>query len=90
MTQAEQVAQDRDARAFFAHMDNNNITCAERAAKRLGYSINRGSYVSTTDDRINRWYVERDECCVVDRRGSGYVLKRDALRAVAVDLERYV
>lgn len=105
MTNAEQVAQDldedvealaaydkrqKDAGVFFAAMSNDNMRTAERAAKRLGYILGQGSYTGCSNDVIGRWYVDRAEESLADRRGPGYVTKRDALRAVAADLEQYV
>jgi hypothetical protein len=47
-----------------------------------GYEIVRGSYVSTPDDRIDRWYVQHEDDTIVDRRGPGYATKADALQAI--------
>jgi hypothetical protein len=55
----------------------------EKQAKKLGYSINRGSYQGTTDDRLDRWYIERDSNTMVDRRGGGFITKKLALEYLA-------
>lgn len=52
-------------------------------ARKYGYEVNRGSYLDTTDDRIDRWYVERVDASAVDRTGRGYRTRREALDEVA-------
>lgn len=40
-----------------------------------GWTIERGAYSGTTDDRIDRWYIQSpaDQASdTVDRRGSGF------------------
>ena len=59
-----------------------NARVGERAAKRLGYEIVRGAYSGTSDDRIDRWYVQHVDDTVVDRRGGGHQTKLEALRGV--------
>jgi hypothetical protein len=49
-----------------------------------GYSIGRGAYVGTSDDKIGRWYVERDDG-PVDRRGRGYRSRKAAFDAFVAD-----
>ena len=49
----------------------------------LGFSVVRGSYYGTTDDRIDRWYVEHPAETCLDRRGSGFKTLRDAYYATA-------
>ena len=46
-----------------------------------GYEIKRGAYSGTTDDRIDRWYIEDPNSNVVDRRGAGYRTKKEAAEA---------
>jgi hypothetical protein len=36
-----------------------------------GYHIARGSYQNTTDDRLDRWYYDRVDDTMLDRRGPG-------------------
>jgi hypothetical protein len=48
-----------------------------------GYTIQRGDYLNTTDNRADRWYAEREDSDVVDRRGQGYSTIQEA--KVAVD-----
>lgn len=50
--------------------------------KYKGYEITRGSYRGTTDDRIDRWYIAREDSNVVDRRGAGYYTLADAKAAI--------
>jgi hypothetical protein len=55
----------------------------EQQARAAGYELVRGSYYGTTDDRADRWYIDLDFVTTVDRRGSGYRTKREALDALA-------
>lgn len=56
------------------------ITTAE--ARTAGYEITRGAYSGTTDDRLDRWYIERTDSRIVSRLGSGYSTRADALWAL--------
>jgi hypothetical protein len=47
------------------------------------FTATRGTYQGTTDDRIDRWYIEDAEARHVDRRGPGYRTKREALAEAA-------
>ena len=60
------------------------MTTAE--AREAGYEITRGSYSGTSDDNIDRWYIQRIDTDTVDRRGYGYPTRKDALLA----LEEYL
>jgi len=42
------------------------------------YEAVRGDYDGTTDDRRDRWYVQRAGA-IADRRGAGYATKDEAL-----------
>lgn len=37
-----------------------------------GWTIRRGGYLGTTDNRADRWYIDREESDAWDRRGPGY------------------
>ena len=37
-----------------------------------GYTISRGDYLDTPDNRLDRWYVEPEASVEVCRFGSGY------------------
>ena len=54
----------------------------EAQARRLGYRIVRGDYAGTSDNRIDRWYIDREDSNVVDRRGAGYRTKAEVLQAI--------
>lgn len=54
----------------------------DSVARALGYTIERGAYHGTSDDRADRWYPVQIDGTVVDRRGEGYATKRDALNAL--------
>lgn len=45
----------------------------------VGYRVVRGAYQGTSDDRADRWYVEREDATVVDRRGPGHATVGEAL-----------
>jgi hypothetical protein len=53
----------------------------EARARKAGYQITRGSYRGTSDDRADRWYIETITG-PVDRRGSGYRTRAEALQAL--------
>lgn len=62
-------------------MTQQTITLAK--ARRLGWTIERGAYYGTTDDRADRWYVYRlDTYGAVDRRGPGFATRHEALKAL--------
>ena len=61
-------------------------TLSERQAIRRGYRLTRGAYSGTSDDRIDRWYWTYDGEDSIDRRGSGFVTKRDALKSLSQNL----
>lgn len=54
----------------------------DQQAAAMGYTIRRGSYSGTSDNRIDRWYVERLDASMVDRRGNGFASKRAALESL--------
>lgn len=56
------------------------LTIAE--ARDAGYEVSRGAYRGTTDDRADRWYIDRVGLPLVDRRGGGYSTRADALWAL--------
>jgi hypothetical protein len=47
-----------------------------------GYVIERGDYIGTSDDRIDRWYLADPDSTVVDRRGYGYLTIADAKQVI--------
>ena len=47
-----------------------------------GYTISRGGYVDTPDDRSDGWYVDREESRTGDRRGPGYQTLDEARAAI--------
>lgn len=58
----------------------------EAKARKLGWEVVRGSYYGTCDDRADRWYTQRIDARVVDRRGPGAPTKKAALAS----LEEYL
>ena len=50
-----------------------------------GYTIARGDYIDTTDNRIDRWYVEPEDSPVVCRLGRGYATIAAAKSAIDGD-----
>jgi len=49
----------------------------------IGWTVGRGAYQGTTDDRLDRWYATRDGADLVDRTGPGYATRREAAEAAA-------
>ena len=47
-----------------------------------GYTIARGDYLDTPDNRLDRWYVELESASVVCRLGRGYATIRAAQAAI--------
>jgi len=60
------------------------MTTAE--ARKAGFEVVRGDYTGTTDNRIDRWYVQRLDSPVVDRTGAGFRTRHEALQ----HLEQYL
>jgi len=50
-----------------------------------GYTISRGGYVDTPDDRSDGWYVDCEESRTADRRGPGYQSLDEARAAIRRD-----
>jgi hypothetical protein len=53
-----------------------------RAHRYRGYSIARGSYRGTHQDRIDRWYIDAPAAALRDRSGPGYPTLADATAAI--------
>jgi len=51
------------------------------------YDIKRGSYIGTTDDRIEGWYVDRVDADTLDRRGPGFDTLAEAVQSINVYLQ---
>jgi hypothetical protein len=47
-----------------------------------GWNIERGAYQGTTDDRLDRWYVQHPDRDVIDRRGPGFATLAEARAAI--------
>ena len=65
----------------------NTKTDLAKIAKENGYSLVRGAYIGTCDDRADRWYVEHESDTIIDRRGAGYATKKDAYDAIDSKLQ---
>jgi len=59
----------------------------EKQASKRGFRLTRGAYAGTHDDRIDRWYWDEPDALVIDRRGSGFKTRREAVEALAFRLE---
>jgi len=60
-------------------------------ARKLGWTIERGAYCDTVDDRVDRWYAYKlSTYHAIDRRGSGFRTRRQALEAVERYERRYI
>ena len=44
----------------------------------LGYPLSRGGVVGSYDDNIRRWYLDRIDDPLADRRGPGYATRAEA------------
>ena len=53
-----------------------------REIEKEGYKVVRGSFVGTSDDRIDRWYIEHADTPFVDRRGAGYKTLEEAYNSI--------
>lgn len=58
-----------------------------RDGKPTDYYINEGSFSGTSDDRLGRWYVQRDADSFSDKRGPGHRTQADALEAIRYYIE---
>ena len=47
-----------------------------------GYTISRGDYIDTPDNRLDRWYVEPESSTSVCRLGRGYATIIEAKSAI--------
>jgi len=65
-------------------LDDEVGAVADEAASE-GWTIQRGSYTGTTDDRLGRWYAEREDADSVDRRGPGHATIQDAVDSIEAD-----
>lgn len=54
-----------------------------RDGQPAGYTLLRGGYVGTSDNRADRWYIDRNDTDCLDRRGPGYRTVGDALSVLA-------
>jgi hypothetical protein len=60
-----------------------------KEARDLGYYVMRGSYVGTTDDRLDGWYIGR----IGEpsrHHGAGYRTRREALDALEMHIASLV
>jgi len=60
-------------------MTEQEIRKALRGARRNGYTLARGDYTDTSENRLDRWYWDWDGESYRDRRGQGFATRRDAL-----------
>jgi hypothetical protein len=51
------------------------------------YHISQGSYIGTTDDRIEGWYVDPVNADTLDRRGPGFDTLAEAVQSINVYLQ---
>jgi hypothetical protein len=47
-----------------------------------GWTITRGGYLDTIDDRCDGWYVDHADSDILDRCGAGYRTLADAAEAI--------
>ncbi len=65
--------------AKFSHNPKLNY---RREIEKEGYKVARGSFVGTSDDRIDRWYIDHADTPYVDRRGAGYKTLEEAYNSI--------
>jgi hypothetical protein len=53
-----------------------------KEAREKGYDIVKGSYVGTTDNSADKWYIDKIDSNTIDRRG-GFATRKDALAALS-------
>ena len=58
-----------------------------KEARKLGWTVVRGSYSGTHHDRLDRWYLQHVDADVVDRRHGGYETRADAYEELWRHLE---
>ncbi len=52
--------------------------------KKRGWSVEKGAYYGTSDDRADRWYAYRwDVYRAIDRRGPGFRTRWEAIEAAS-------
>lgn len=61
-----------------------SLTTAE--AKEKGYEIVKGDYVGSTNNNADRWYFDNINSSTTDRRGRGYMTRKEALAALTEHL----
>lgn len=47
-------------------------------ARKIGYNVERGNYSETSDDRRDRWYIQKIGD-ITDHRGRGFATRQEAL-----------
>ena len=54
-----------------------------KECRKRGWTIERGAYYGTTDNRADRWYAYKwDTYHAIDRRGPGFPTRKAAIAAV--------
>ena len=53
------------------------------------WDLVEGSYDGTPEDVLGRWYIVDAEDVVIDKRGRGYVTRREAWLAILDDPKRF-
>lgn len=61
----------------------NRGSANRRLAEAAGYTVTEGAYHNTSDDRMNRWYVQHRDDEMIDRRGPGHFTPTQAWAAAA-------
>ena len=62
-------------------IEKSDHPCHRARIHRVGYRVERGDYIGTTDDRSNRWYLYRPDRDIIDHRGPGHDTLADAADA---------
>lgn len=70
------------------HPRRTAIAAARKSARAAGYYIREGSYLSTTDDRLGRWYTGHEGDEFFRPYGRGHATQGDAWLSIADDMTR--
>ena len=60
----------------------HRYTAFDQDGNRHGFTISRGDYIDTPDNRLDGWYVEPEGSMVVCRLGPGYATITAAKAAI--------
>ena len=62
-------------------LEERDVRRGLRLARRMGWTLSRGDYVDTPDNRLDEWYWAHETEKSVDRTGRGERYRREAVEA---------